>query len=218
MAAAAGPATSRKNGHVDPALASPPLRGAGGETHQSAGIARMQPHIAAEHVQRLPEAGGKVLFLAPCTSYRGIKELCWRLEWQSRCAILSRCVSEGALVRFTYPRMLMFLTVCIGGGSLVLFVYFLLFGAPRAVGIARSEFARITWDTLLCLVFFLQHSVMIRRGVKDRITQRIPAIYYPFTPSPPGSRSSLSSCCGSRATAFSSTSAVRRAGARSAWS
>ena len=82
-------------------------------------------------------------------------------------------------MRIPYPRVLMFLSVCIGGGSLVLFLYFLLFGAPRAVGIARSESARLAWDALLCLVFFLQHSVMIRRGVKDRITQRIPAIYYP---------------------------------------
>jgi protein-S-isoprenylcysteine O-methyltransferase Ste14 len=75
--------------------------------------------------------------------------------------------------------MLMFLSVCIGGGSLVLFVYFLLLGAPLAVGIARSEPARLAWDALLCLVFFLQHSGMIRRGTKDRITRRIPATYYP---------------------------------------
>ena len=75
--------------------------------------------------------------------------------------------------------MLMILTVCIGGGSLVLFVYFLLFGAPLSVSIARSEPARLAWDTLLCLVFFLQHSGMIRRGVKGRFTRRIAATYYP---------------------------------------
>jgi protein-S-isoprenylcysteine O-methyltransferase Ste14 len=75
--------------------------------------------------------------------------------------------------------MLMFLTVCIGGGSLVLFVYFLHFGAPLTVSIARSEPARLAWDALLCLVFFLQHSGMIRRGVKDRLTRRIPETYYP---------------------------------------
>lgn len=75
--------------------------------------------------------------------------------------------------------MLMFLTVCIGGGSLVLFVYFLLFGAPLTMSIARSEPARLAWDALLCLVFFLQHSGMIRRSVKDRITRRIPVASYP---------------------------------------
>lgn len=77
------------------------------------------------------------------------------------------------------PRMLKLLTVWIGGGSLVLFMYFLLFGAPLSVSIVHSEPARLAWDALLCLGFFLQHSGMIRRGVKDRITQRIPAACYP---------------------------------------
>jgi methanethiol S-methyltransferase len=75
--------------------------------------------------------------------------------------------------------MLMFLTVCIGGGSLVLFVYFLLFGAPLRASLAHSEPTRLAWDALLCIVFFLQHSGMIRRGVKDRIARRIPAACYP---------------------------------------
>jgi len=82
-------------------------------------------------------------------------------------------------VRIRSPRVLMFLSLCIGGGALVLFVYFLLFGAPGAVGIVRSEPGRLVWDAVLSLGFFLQHSLMIRRGVKDRITQRIPAAYYP---------------------------------------
>ena len=82
-------------------------------------------------------------------------------------------------MRTPVSRMLMFFTVCIGGGSLVLFVYFLMFGAPLTLRIARSEPARLAWDALLCLVFFLQHSGMIRRGVKDRITRRIPAMVYP---------------------------------------
>ncbi len=75
--------------------------------------------------------------------------------------------------------MLLFLSVSVGGGSLVLFMYFLLFGAPLVVNIARTEPARLGWDALLCLVFFLQHSGMIRRGVKDRITRRIPESHYP---------------------------------------
>lgn len=82
-------------------------------------------------------------------------------------------------MRIPGPGTLLFLSVLVGGGSLVLFMYFLLFGAPLVVGIVRSEPARLAWDTLLCLVFFLQHSGMIRRGVKDRITRRIPVTCYP---------------------------------------
>ena len=76
-------------------------------------------------------------------------------------------------------RLLIFLTVAIGGGSLVLFAYFLFFGAPWAFGIARSDAAALAWDALLCLVFFFQHSGMIRRSAKEHIARRIPATYHP---------------------------------------
>ncbi len=77
------------------------------------------------------------------------------------------------------PRVMTFLSVGIGGGSLLLFLWFLVFGAPLVLGIVRSEPARLAWDGLLCLVFFLQHSGMIRRGVKERITRGIPAHCFP---------------------------------------
>lgn len=77
------------------------------------------------------------------------------------------------------PRLLIFLTVCLGGGSLILFAYFLLFGTPFGIDIAHSHAARLAWDALLCLIFFLQHSGMIRRSAKERIAKRVPVIYYP---------------------------------------
>jgi protein-S-isoprenylcysteine O-methyltransferase Ste14 len=77
------------------------------------------------------------------------------------------------------PRLAIFFAVCTGGGSLVLFAYFLLFGTPFAIDIAHSDAACLAWDALLCLIFFLQHSGMIRRSAKERIAKRVPAIYYP---------------------------------------
>src|SRR5512136_3363451 len=71
------------------------------------------------------------------------------------------------------------LSVGIGGGSLVLFVYFLLFGTPSPIGIAHSDAARLAFDAILCLVFFVQHSGMIRRGAKQRLAKRIPSSYHP---------------------------------------
>lgn len=76
-------------------------------------------------------------------------------------------------------RLLIALTVGIGGGSLVLFAYFVLFGAPLAVEIVDSRAARLTWDSLLCLVFFLQHSGMIRRSAKERLGKWVAPTYYP---------------------------------------
>jgi methanethiol S-methyltransferase len=76
-------------------------------------------------------------------------------------------------------RLLIFLSVAIGGGSLLLFAYFLYFGAPFAVRIARSGASRLAWDSLLCIVFFLQHSGMVRRSAKTYVARRVQAIYHP---------------------------------------
>ena len=76
-------------------------------------------------------------------------------------------------------RLLIPFTACIGGGSLVLFAYFLLFGAPFAIDIAHSHATRLAWDSLLCVIFFLQHSGMLRRGAKERVGRWVRAPYYP---------------------------------------
>ncbi len=85
----------------------------------------------------------------------------------------------GAQMRNLGPRLLLFLTLGIGGGSLVLFVYFLFFGPPFAIRIVHSQAARLAWDSLLCVIFFLQHSGMIRRGAKARLARWVPGSYYP---------------------------------------
>ncbi len=76
-------------------------------------------------------------------------------------------------------RVLGLLSVTIGGGSLLLFTWFLVLGAPLRLEIVRSAPARLSWDALLSAVFFLQHSAMIRRGVKDRLARVIPENVYP---------------------------------------
>ncbi len=72
-----------------------------------------------------------------------------------------------------------FLSVAIGGGSLVLLGYFLSAGPPFPIAIARSEAACLLWNAQLCLLFFVQHSGMIRRGAKERIARHVPATYFP---------------------------------------
>jgi protein-S-isoprenylcysteine O-methyltransferase Ste14 len=70
-------------------------------------------------------------------------------------------------------------SLCVGGGSLILFFYFLLFGTPSPISIVHSDAARLALDALLCLAFFVQHSGMIRRGAKEHLARRIPTIYHP---------------------------------------
>src|SRR5512144_1002430 len=75
--------------------------------------------------------------------------------------------------------LLALLSVGIGGGSLLLFVYFLLFGTPSRVGIAHSDAGRLAFDAVFCLAFFVQHSGMIRRGAKQRLAKRMPSSHLP---------------------------------------
>lgn len=82
-------------------------------------------------------------------------------------------------MKTTGTHLLALLSVSLGGGSLVLFVYFLFFGAPLPIAIAHSDATRLAFDALLCLAFFTQHSGMIRRGAKHRLEKRIPSAYLP---------------------------------------
>lgn len=77
------------------------------------------------------------------------------------------------------PRVMIVLTLVLGGGSLLLFVFFLMFGNPSPLELVHSDRARLYWDSLLCGVFFLQHSGMIRRGAKEGMAKVVPAVYQP---------------------------------------
>ncbi len=70
-----------------------------------------------------------------------------------------------------------FLALAVGGGSLVLFVVFLLGGPVPQVPLARSESGRLAWDVALSALFFVQHSGMIRHRVQSRLAAFVPADY-----------------------------------------
>lgn len=82
-------------------------------------------------------------------------------------------------MRSLSPRLLMILTLCIGGGSLVVFGYFLAVRAPFSIGLTQSDAGRLAFDSLLCMLFFVQHSGMVRRGAKERIAKHVPGNYNP---------------------------------------
>jgi len=67
----------------------------------------------------------------------------------------------------------------VGGGSLLLFGYFLLGGTLSVVTLVHSETGRLAWDFTLSMIFFLQHSGMIRRPVRSRLATFILERYYP---------------------------------------
>jgi hypothetical protein len=69
-------------------------------------------------------------------------------------------------------------TGLIGGGSLVLFLIFLYVGSFDWVNFGLKEPTVLAFDALLCFVFFVQHSTMIRKSFKNRLRKIIPSHYH----------------------------------------
>ena len=69
-------------------------------------------------------------------------------------------------------------TGLIGGGSFVLFLIFLYVGSFNWVNFGWKEPIVLALDALLCFAFFLQHSTMIRKSFKNRVSKFSPAHYH----------------------------------------
>jgi len=76
---------------------------------------------------------------------------------------------------------MMVLAVVIGGGSLLLFGVLLLIGPISIIRFDASEFQILLWDGLLSILFFVQHSGMIRTSFRTRLAPIIPPHYHPAT-------------------------------------
>ncbi len=61
-----------------------------------------------------------------------------------------------------------------GVGSLLALVFFLWTGGLRAIPLQLGSDAVLIWDGGLCLLFFLQHSVLIRRSVRSSLHKWVP--------------------------------------------
>jgi len=65
----------------------------------------------------------------------------------------------------------------LGGGTLMVFMLFLYVGPLELVDIGLAE-DRVLWlDACLCLAFFVQHSVMIRKSFRPRLARFLPEEY-----------------------------------------
>ncbi len=73
----------------------------------------------------------------------------------------------------------MVIAVVIGGGSLILFGAFLGIGPFTTVHFFASEHEILLWDGFLSLLFFIQHSGMIRTSFRNRLAHIIPRHYHP---------------------------------------
>ena len=66
----------------------------------------------------------------------------------------------------------------IGGGSLIAFAVFLYSGSFHLVGLGLDEKSVLLFDAGLSVLFFIQHSFMIRRSFRRMVVRFIPEEYY----------------------------------------
>lgn len=67
----------------------------------------------------------------------------------------------------------------LGGGSLLVLVAFLIAGSFTVIRLDISEAQGLLLDSLLSLLFFVQHSVMVRQSFRSRLSWAIPRHYFP---------------------------------------
>lgn len=68
-------------------------------------------------------------------------------------------------------------TILAGSSSLLLFGFFLFGYSFTTVEFEYSAIGIHAWDAMLCLMFFVQHSLMIRKGFRRRLTAIVPDSY-----------------------------------------
>jgi len=64
-----------------------------------------------------------------------------------------------------------------GRVSMLLFVIFLYLGPLNFIRLNLSEISVLAWNGILSVVFFIQHSFMIRRSFRNRLSGFIPSYY-----------------------------------------
>lgn len=74
---------------------------------------------------------------------------------------------------------IIFLSIALGGGSLILFGVFLIFGPYTILRFDISEAHVLIWDCSLSILFFVQHSGMIRTSFRAWLSSSIPRYCHP---------------------------------------
>jgi protein-S-isoprenylcysteine O-methyltransferase Ste14 len=74
--------------------------------------------------------------------------------------------------------MLIWATFGLVGGSFLLYFLFLIIGSFTIVDLHLSEQKALLFDAFLSILFFLQHSLLIRREIRQKLTHFISNEYY----------------------------------------
>lgn len=70
------------------------------------------------------------------------------------------------------------LATLLGGGALLLFGCFVVFGAIPLWRLPLSDAQVLLWDGALSMLFFVQHSGMVRRPFRAWLARRVPEVFH----------------------------------------
>ena len=86
-------------------------------------------------------------------------------------------IPENSRTERAAAGLMLALAAGLGGGSLLVFGVFLFAGPLRLVDLGQSFGTDLAINTGLSLLFFVQHSWMVRRSFKDRLARIVPSHY-----------------------------------------
>ncbi len=75
-------------------------------------------------------------------------------------------------------RVIVAMAWILGAGSLLLFGSFLWTGGIVGLEFSFTPLSALLWDAFLCIVFFVQHSILIRRPVRNALRRALPDHFY----------------------------------------
>jgi methanethiol S-methyltransferase len=75
-------------------------------------------------------------------------------------------------------RILAYLSLILGNASMLFFAFFLFMGPLDLVRLNLTDIGALAFDACLSLLFFIQHSVMVRRPSRERFAHRYPEAYF----------------------------------------
>lgn len=81
------------------------------------------------------------------------------------------------LTKFT-SHLVISITAALGSFSLLIFLFFLFTGSFHFIDLRLDDITLHIWNLFLSLLFFLQHSVMIRKSFRSSISNILPAHYH----------------------------------------
>lgn len=79
--------------------------------------------------------------------------------------------------RKAFALTILAIAAILGAGSFMAFLFYLYAGSMNWVHLGMNEKERLVFNTIISSAFFLQHSIMIRRAFRRRLTVLIPSHY-----------------------------------------